>query len=313
MADKGFFENIREGDLGGLARNIAEGARDEWLGIDDFTRFAKYMGEGKFLKAAKSLGAGVFELGGSVAMVLPGGQIVGVPAKMIKGGKIAKGAKVAQTAGKGTGLVRNLRGLTLAEQAAQRAALKTGGKRSLLRGIETSGLKGYGTAVERELIGEAGRFGRKYGIQPTRKTSGAQSVKNIAQRVSDYRLGRLPVGGSRGGIVGSTVRGIGGITGMTPAPQGPLARRAFAQRLAGKPVTAGARLGEMASGKVGMGLTRTGIDTELTAPLMRAPEPAAVNRFGLSESQMQELMLTLSPEELTQVLRYLESQQGGMV
>lgn len=108
MADEGFLENLKQGDIAGLGRNIAEGARDEWLGIDDFGRMVKYAGRGDFLKALKSLGAGTLELGGTALMFVPGGQLAAL-SKVPALGKAAKGLQM-------------LKPLTLPERLAARGA-----------------------------------------------------------------------------------------------------------------------------------------------------------------------------------------------
>lgn len=86
--EESFLENFRQGDLEGLGRNLWEGARDEWLGIDDFRRMLQYGSQGDFGKALKSLGAGVLELGGTGLMLVPGANIAALAAKGSKGGKV---------------------------------------------------------------------------------------------------------------------------------------------------------------------------------------------------------------------------------
>ena len=88
MADEGFWDNIKQGDIGGLGQNLWEGARDEWLGIDDFKRIPGQLSRGDFLKALKSLGAGTLELGGTALMVVPGANVAALAAKGGKAGKV---------------------------------------------------------------------------------------------------------------------------------------------------------------------------------------------------------------------------------
>jgi hypothetical protein len=126
MAEEdGFWENIKQGDIGGFGRNLWEGARDDWFGIDDFGRVISKAREGDFLGAAKSLGTGLFEIGGTVMMVVPGGQVVALASK---GGK----------AGKALNLIRPL-------ATAERTAAKELGKQGVKRGL----VRGGGQAVEK--------------------------------------------------------------------------------------------------------------------------------------------------------------------
>ena len=70
-------------------------ARNELLGVDDFGRAGKNLRKGNYGKAAKSAGAGVLELGSSIATIF--GIGAGAKAAMAgaKAAKLAKGAKGA--------------------------------------------------------------------------------------------------------------------------------------------------------------------------------------------------------------------------
>jgi hypothetical protein len=188
LSDEGFLENLRQGDIGGLGRNVWDGARDEWLGIDDFARVGKYASEGNFLKALKSLGAGVLELGGTALMFVPGGQIAALAAKGGKAGKLAKIPNV-------------LRPLSLEERGAAKLAGRGGAKR---------GLSGAPKLTDpAEMIGRQIELPKKETISKFNKL-----VKSMADEV----------GYGRGGMSGSLLRGAGQITGQLPTAQGPLAR-----------------------------------------------------------------------------------------
>lgn len=118
MAVDGFLDNLRQGDFRGLGQNVWEGARDEWLGLDDFGRMVRYGAQGDFGKALKSLGAGVIELGGTALMVVPGANVAALAAK---GGKAGKAGKV----------LNMLRPLTIDERGLAKAASSRGIPRSL--------------------------------------------------------------------------------------------------------------------------------------------------------------------------------------
>lgn len=109
MADEGFLDNLKQLDFAGLGGNIAEGVRDEFLGIDDFARFLRYSKEGNFLKALKSLGAGALELGSTALLAVPGANVAALAAK---GGKLGKLAKLPNL----------LRPLTMEERLVARGA-----------------------------------------------------------------------------------------------------------------------------------------------------------------------------------------------
>ena len=122
MADEGFLDNLKQLDFAGLGGNIAEGVRDEFLGIDDLARFLRYSKEGEFLKALKSLGAGSLELGSAALLAVPGANVAALAAK---GGKLGKLAKLPNL----------LRPLTLQERGMAKAAYSRGIPRSFAKGI----------------------------------------------------------------------------------------------------------------------------------------------------------------------------------
>jgi hypothetical protein len=121
MAEEGFLANLQQGDFAGLGRNLWEGARDEWLGLDDFGRIPGKLSSGDFLGALKSLGAGTLELGGTALMFVPGGQI----AALSKAGKLGKLAKPLNL----------MRPLSLAERSAAKVAGSRGIPRMIKEGI----------------------------------------------------------------------------------------------------------------------------------------------------------------------------------
>ena len=233
MADEGFFKNLAQGDLAGLGQNIYEGARDEWLGIDDFRRALKYGSSGDFRKALKSLGAGTLELGGTALMVLPGGQLAALGAK---GGKLGKAVQL-------------LKPLTLEQQAAARLAKAGGAKRSL---FSSPALTSLDDIIGKEIV-----------IKPTKEAAKSKVGKTLSGLKPDMIVGYGP-----GGIGGSLLRGLGQFTGALPAEQGLLARRAFAARNAGLTPSASARVGAALSGKLGSAATRTGVDSAILGAAM---------------------------------------------
>lgn len=135
MEDEGFFENLKQGNLGGLGRNLMEGARDEFLGIDDFSRFGRYLSQGDFLKALKSLGAGTVELGGSALMLVPGGQLASLATKGGKAGKV----------------LNMLRALSLQE----RGLAKTASARGIPRSMNSAAALGIGPELA-ETVSQSG-------------------------------------------------------------------------------------------------------------------------------------------------------------
>lgn len=294
-SSRGFGTNLEYGDVGGLARNVWEGARDEWLGIDDFRRFAENMGKGNFLKALKSLGTGALELGGTAMMFVPGGQGVTAAVKgaktATKAGKAVKaGAKAAKAVEGENIILRWLRPLNLSEQEMQRALLRQGVKRRAASA----------PAASKKVQDKALKALRKFEDLP------------VAERVKGARIRNLPIGASRGGVAGSLVRGAGQYSGMLPISQGLLAGAAKSARAAGRTPGALARAGEFASGKVTPLLARTGLDTQLTKDI-----PVVNTVMGTGE---QAITPTVSPnllsgqeqlteEELTMILAMLE--QGG--
>ena len=67
--------------------------RNELLGVDDFSRVGKNLKKGNYGKAAKSAGAGVLELGSSVATLFGVGAGVKGAMGAAKAAKLAKGVK----------------------------------------------------------------------------------------------------------------------------------------------------------------------------------------------------------------------------
>jgi len=118
--------------------------KNELLGVDDFKRVGKYVKSGDYGKAAKSLGAGVFELGSSAATLSGvGAAAKGAQAvKTIRAGaaaaKGAKAAKLTKIANAGAKTVKAAQ-----ETAKARAILKAGqiGGAKLGRGSNNSNSK----------------------------------------------------------------------------------------------------------------------------------------------------------------------------
>ena len=77
-------------------------ARNELLGVDDFGRAGKNLRKGNYGKAAKSTGAGVLELGSSIATIFGIGAGVKAVTGAAKGAKAAKGASSGSRVLKGT-------------------------------------------------------------------------------------------------------------------------------------------------------------------------------------------------------------------
>ena len=252
MADEGFWENLKQADLAGLKQNLWEGARDEWLGIDDFTRVPKKFMEGDYLGMLKALGAGTMELGGTALMLLPGGQPAALAAKGGMVGKLGKGLKFLQP-------------LTLEEQAAARLARQGGAKARLFKGPLMSTVDDI---IGKEIVLDA--------LKPTKDVG---KFREMLSGLKPQVMGMGP-----GGYAGSLIRGgIGQWGGLLPAEQGKLAKKAFAIRnatpideVAQIPLTA--LLGEKLSGKLGAIGSRTGIDTVITGPAFAAIGAGAAPR-----------------------------------
>jgi hypothetical protein len=312
----GFKENLERGDYSGLAQNIWEGARDEWLGIDDFNRFQKNLKKGNFGKALKSLGAGILELGGTALMFVPGGQAAAFAAKGAKGASAAgKAAKAARGGGRFRELVRPL---NLEEQAIQRALLKDAGVKRRLVGAPRATKEQLEQAAETARNEFAEEF-RKKAAKRKGSSKTSETVEDVVEdvveetakpsvveRIGQARLRSLPVGASRGGVGGSLVRGAGQFSGVLPQSAGPLAARAARARAAGEVPSLGARLGERASGRIGQLAARTGLDTQITDPFLGDVATPPVMPM---QAQQLSALDQLSEEELLTILAMLE--QGG--
>jgi hypothetical protein len=195
MADEGFLDNLKQLDFAGLAGNVGEGLRDEFLGIDDFTRFVKYAGEGNFLKALKSLGTGALELGSTGLLVVPGANIAALAAKGGKLGKLAKLPNVLRPlsleerlAAKGAQGARSLTSQApvadVAEMIGKNITLP---KRGRLSGMFDE--IGYGRGG---LLGSAARgAGQLSGLLPASQGPLARGVAGIRAPYLSGRLGAL--------------------------------------------------------------------------------------------------------------------------
>lgn len=248
QSDDGFLENIKQGDYPGYLQNLGEGLRDEFLGIDDYTRAAKYAAQGNFLKAAKSFLAGNLELGSSALMFVPGANILALAAKGGKLGKLGKALKF-------------LAPLSKEEQVVARAARARG----LRPGFFSAPTPG---AMPSDLIGKSIQL-PLFNTAPSRFSRLAAKIPAPARRVT-APIGRTvkrfkpqEIGMSRGGYAGSLVRGTSQFLGATPSSQGPLASRAYLARSGGQTPSFFARTGERMSGKLSVPLAREGRD-ELT-------------------------------------------------
>jgi hypothetical protein len=103
-SEQGFADNLYQGNLMGVAGNVWEAARDEYLGIDDARRAIEKAKDGNFLGALKSLATGGLELG---TTIIPGMQA----AKLAKLPKAARGVSKLLGAGAKTptrGVVTNV-------------------------------------------------------------------------------------------------------------------------------------------------------------------------------------------------------------
>ena len=83
-------------------------ARNELLGVDDFGRAGKNLRKGNYGKAAKSAGAGVLELGSSIATIFGVGAGVKAATGAAKAAKAAKLAKANRVGAIGKSPVRSL-------------------------------------------------------------------------------------------------------------------------------------------------------------------------------------------------------------
>ncbi len=91
------------GKVDRFAGKVGNFANNELLGFDDIQRYDKYMGSGEYGKAAKSLGAGLGEMGSTIASAGVGAVAAGGSKGVVastKGGlaaiKAAKAAKLAK-------------------------------------------------------------------------------------------------------------------------------------------------------------------------------------------------------------------------
>jgi hypothetical protein len=85
--------DTKKGRSGG--GKVYDFARNELLGVDDFGRAGKNLRKGNYGKAAKSAGAGVLELGSSIATLFGVGAGAKAAVAAGKAAKLAKGAKGA--------------------------------------------------------------------------------------------------------------------------------------------------------------------------------------------------------------------------
>jgi hypothetical protein len=93
--DDGFWQNLKQGDIGGLLGNTWQAARDEYLGIDDARRAISKMREGNFLGALKSLATGGLELGTSMLPLVGQARAAALPVGIRQAAKfLGAGAKV---------------------------------------------------------------------------------------------------------------------------------------------------------------------------------------------------------------------------
>jgi hypothetical protein len=122
-SDEGFLDNLKQLDLAGLSGNVWQGARDEFLGIDDFRRALEAVRERDLFRALKSLGAGTLELGSSAALLVHGGQAA-LAAKLPKVGKLGRLGRLLEVTAP----------MNLGEQALARGASRAGIKRSWRQG-----------------------------------------------------------------------------------------------------------------------------------------------------------------------------------
>lgn len=217
MAEEdGFWQNLREGDLGGLGRNVWEGARDEWLGIDDFGRFVSNLREGNFLSALKSLGAGALELGGTALMFVPGGQLATLATKGGKAGKalnlIRPLSLAERQAAKAVGASGAKRSLFKAGEAVAGGAAERKGMRRLLGGLDEAGYGRGGVA------GSAVRgVGQITGLLPTAQGPLARGL--VGGRVrAPFLSGKLTPLAQRTGVDEALMSGDMSFGGPAPAP-----------------------------------------------------------------------------------------------
>jgi len=123
-------------DKGKGGGGVSKFIKNELLGVDDFKRVGKYIKSGEYGKAAKSAGAGVFELGSSAATVTG----VGAALKGAKALKTIQGAAAVTKGKKGALLTKIAKGgeplvAAAKETAKGRVVLKGGqiGSAALVR------------------------------------------------------------------------------------------------------------------------------------------------------------------------------------
>ena len=171
-------------------------ARNELLGVDDFSRAGKNLRKGNYGKAAKSAGAGVLELGSSIATIF--GIGAGAKAAMAgaKAAKLAKGAKgvsnlkyyknlakgkQAKNYGKVVPTTKKVVPLTKAQKASNMKYYKNLGKPAA-KVKKTSNLSYYKN-LGKPATKTAAKSGAKSGAKTTAKSSAKTGAKSTAKTI----------------------------------------------------------------------------------------------------------------------------------
>jgi len=181
--------STKKGRSGG--GKVYDFARNELLGVDDFGRVGKNLRKGNYGKAAKSAGAGVLELGSTVASIFGVGLgvkgLMGVTkaAKVVKGAKAAKGAKTVSNAK----YYKNLATGNQAKNYKNLAGTAVKGKKvssaKYYKNLATGNqAKNYAKPVAKSVAKSGAKTTAKTGAKSTAKT-GAKTTK--AQKASAAR------------------------------------------------------------------------------------------------------------------------------
>jgi hypothetical protein len=133
-------------------------ARNELLGVDDFGNAARHARQGNWGKAAKSVGTGALELGGTAAFFVPGAQGLALASKAGKLTRLSKAAPFAARAGQALAQTKPL--ANAAKFASEHPRLTKGASLAARSAFPLTGLAPYGVKFGRTAF-LAGRTGRE--------------------------------------------------------------------------------------------------------------------------------------------------------
>jgi hypothetical protein len=284
--------NWQDRDVKGLSQNLLDNIQNEWLGIDDFKRVRKKLKEGNFWGAMKSLGAGVFELGGTIAMFTPAAPLAAA-GKAGKVSKVLNSYKILKPLSKEDKVIAKL---VKANPKFNKRIGKGASKELIEEAIKDRGLQVTAKKTSDKTVTKG--LGKKIREAGDAQLPSLQSIKEGAKKLS----GMSGAGVGRGGTAGSLIRGIGQLNYATPFGSKPLSFRnaGFAIRRTGSGDAIYKALDKGTPDvpiikPLGLGLTRnltTVRPKELPyVPVKQVPIPA--NLDNLSEEQLLQILETL--------------------